>query len=99
MGAIQTIARPGAKAKGQAKPVAATTPAPIDQILMADCISAMRSLPAKSVDMVFADPPYNLQLGGELFRPDGSHVDAVTDDWDKFDTLDRKSTRLNSSHH
>jgi modification methylase len=87
MGAIQTIARPGAKAKGQAKPIAATTPAPIDQILMADCISAMRSLPAKSVDMVFADPPYNLQLGGELFRPDGSHVDAVTDDWDKFDTF------------
>ena len=60
---------------------------PLDQILMSDCIAAMRALPAKSVDMIFADPPYNLQLGGELFRPDGSHVDAVTDDWDKFDSL------------
>ncbi|MDR2858441.1 MAG: site-specific DNA-methyltransferase [Novosphingobium sp.] len=47
----------------------------------------MRSLPAASVDMVFADPPYNLQLGGDLNRPDGSHVDAVTDDWDKFDSF------------
>jgi modification methylase len=60
---------------------------PLDRILIGDCIAAMRALPAKSVDMVFADPPYNLQLGGELFRPDGSHVDAVTDDWDKFDSL------------
>jgi DNA modification methylase len=37
--------------------------------------------------MIFADPPYNLQLGGDLNRPDGSHVDAVTDDWDKFDSF------------
>lgn len=60
---------------------------PLDTILMQDCIAAMRTLPAGSIDCVFADPPYNLQLGGELFRPDGSHVDAVTDDWDKFDTF------------
>ncbi|EZP50931.1 MULTISPECIES: site-specific DNA-methyltransferase [Sphingomonas] len=60
---------------------------PLDTIVRGDCIAAMRALPDKSVDMVFADPPYNLQLGGELFRPDGSHVDAVTDDWDKFDTF------------
>ena len=60
---------------------------PLDTIVRGDCIAAMRALPAKSVDMIFADPPYNLQLGGELFRPDGSHVDAVTDDWDKFDSL------------
>jgi modification methylase len=60
---------------------------PVDQIVMGDCIAAMRALPAKSVDLIFADPPYNLQLGGELFRPDGSHVDAVTDAWDKFDSL------------
>ena len=60
---------------------------PLDQILMGDCIETMRSLPAKSVDLIFADPPYNLQLGGDLNRPDGSHVDAVTDDWDKFDSL------------
>ncbi|HWU72086.1 MAG TPA: site-specific DNA-methyltransferase [Sphingomonas sp.] len=60
---------------------------PLDRILMGDCIEAMRALPAKSVDLIFADPPYNLQLGGDLSRPDGSHVDAVTDDWDKFDSL------------
>ncbi|MFK3888222.1 site-specific DNA-methyltransferase [Sphingomonas sp. NPDC079357] len=60
---------------------------PLDQILRGDCIAQMKALPAKSVDMIFADPPYNLQLGGELFRPDGSHVDAVTDEWDKFDTF------------
>ncbi|MCW4462623.1 DNA methyltransferase [Sphingomonas sp. BT-65] len=47
----------------------------------------MRALPAASIDMIFADPPYNLQLGGDLNRPDGSFVDAVTDDWDKFDSL------------
>src|SRR3546814_1489352 len=55
--------------------------------LRGDCIAMMKALPAKSVDMIFADPPYNLQLGGDLHRPDGSHVDAVTDDWDKFDTF------------
>ncbi len=60
---------------------------PLDEILMGDCIAQMRALPDRSIDMIFADPPYNLQLGGELFRPDGSHVDAVTDDWDKFDTF------------
>ena len=60
---------------------------PLGQILPGDCIAAMRSLPSASVDMVFADPPYNLQLGGNLSRPDGSHVDAVTDDWDKFDSF------------
>lgn len=60
---------------------------PLDQIIRSDCIAAMRALPPKSVDMIFADPPYNLQLGGDLSRPDGSHVDAVTDAWDKFDSL------------
>ena len=79
MGAIATIARRGATVE---------TPAlPLDRILRGDCIARMRALPAKSVDMIFADPPYNLQLGGELHRPDGSHVDAVTDDWDKFESL------------
>ena len=60
---------------------------PLGQILVGDCIEAMRSLPDASVDLVFADPPYNLQLGGDLNRPDGSHVDAVTDDWDHFDSF------------
>ncbi|MFC4294804.1 site-specific DNA-methyltransferase [Novosphingobium tardum] len=60
---------------------------PLGRILEGDCIAAMRGLPTASVDMVFADPPYNLQLGGDLNRPDGSHVDAVTDAWDKFDSF------------
>ncbi|MBX9897244.1 MAG: site-specific DNA-methyltransferase [Qipengyuania sp.] len=57
---------------------------PLGQILPGDCVAAMRALPDVSVDLVFADPPYNLQLGGDLNRPDGSHVDAVTDHWDRF---------------
>ena len=60
---------------------------PFDEILQGDCIAEMASLPDKSVDMIFADPPYNLQLGGELFRPEGGKVDACDDDWDKFDSL------------
>ena len=60
---------------------------PLGQILPGDCITAMRSIPDASVDMVFADPPYNLQLGGDLDRPDGSRVDAVNDHWDKFDSF------------
>ena len=60
---------------------------PLDSIIQQDCIEAMRALPAASIDMIFADPPYNLQLGGDLNRPDGSLVDAVNDEWDKFDSL------------
>ena len=58
-----------------------------DRIITGDCIAAMRALPSASVDCVFADPPYNLQLGGDLHRPDGSRVDAVDDAWDRFDSL------------
>jgi len=57
------------------------------RILVGDCIAGMAKLPAASVDLVFADPPYNLQLASDLKRPDDSHVDAVTDDWDKFDSF------------
>ena len=60
---------------------------PFDEIMQGDCIAEMAKLPAKSVDLIFADPPYNLQLGGDLFRPEGGRVDAVDDDWDKFDSL------------
>ena len=55
-----------------------------DQIIIGDCIEQLAKLPEKSVDLVFADPPYNLQLGGDLLRPDNSKVDAVDDDWDRF---------------
>ena len=58
---------------------------PKDKILKGDCIELMNSLPEKSVDVIFADPPYNMQLKGELHRPDNSHVDAVNDSWDQFD--------------
>ena len=57
---------------------------PLDQILLGDSIAMMRMLPPASVHCVFADPPYNLQLRGELRRPDDSLVDGVDDDWDRF---------------
>jgi len=57
---------------------------PLDDILIGDCIASLEKLPPESVDVVFADPPYNLQLEGALTRPDQSIVDAVDDDWDKF---------------
>ncbi|KZD12865.1 site-specific DNA-methyltransferase [Oceanibaculum pacificum] len=58
---------------------------PLDQILVGDCIDLMNRLPERSVDLVFADPPYNLQLGGDLLRPNNSRVDGVDDAWDRFD--------------
>ena len=57
------------------------------RILVGDCIAEMAKLTAGSVDLVFADPPYNLQLQGDLKRPDDSKVDAVDDDWDKFSSF------------
>ncbi|WP_205481832.1 site-specific DNA-methyltransferase [Sphingomonas arenae] len=75
---------------GRARPTGKRLPKrelPLDQILMGDCIAEMAKLPDRSVDMIFADPPYNLQLGGDLFRPEGGRVDAVDDAWDKFDSL------------
>ena len=57
------------------------------EIHLGDCLEVLRSLPDRSVDLVFADPPYNLQLGGDLHRPDNSKVDAVDDAWDRFDSF------------
>jgi len=59
-------------------------PLPINQILHGDCIETLKSLPENSVDCIFADPPYNLQLRNDLYRPDRSKVDAVNDGWDQF---------------
>ena len=70
--------------KPRARAAAAAPKLPLGQILPGDSVAAMRALPDACVDLVFADPPYNLQLGGDLNRPDGSHVDAVTDHWDCF---------------
>ncbi len=60
---------------------------PTDTIINGECAKEMRKLPAESIDCIFADPPYNLQLGGDLHRPNNSKVDAVNDDWDQFDSL------------
>ena len=59
----------------------------LDQILVGDCIEKMRALPAGCADLIFADPPYNMQLRGELHRPDQSKVDAVDDHWDQFESF------------
>ncbi|HEY1095620.1 MAG TPA: site-specific DNA-methyltransferase [Alphaproteobacteria bacterium] len=58
-----------------------------DVIHQGNCIEVMRTLPDRSVDLIFADPPYNLQLGGDLARPDNSMVDAVDDAWDQFESF------------
>lgn len=62
---------------------------PLNQILQGDCIDVLNSLPEKSVDLIFADPPYNLQLKNDLFRPDLSKVDAVNNGWDKFSSFSK----------
>ena len=62
----------------------ATAQLPLNTILDGDCIEMMLSLPENSIDLIFADPPYNLQLKGDLHRPDNSKVDAVDDAWDQF---------------
>ncbi|WP_136683368.1 site-specific DNA-methyltransferase [Falsirhodobacter xinxiangensis] len=67
-----------------AKTTAKVATLPLDEILAGDCIERMNALPEASVDLIFADPPYNLQLKGELHRPDNSRVDAVDDHWDQF---------------
>ena len=58
-----------------------------NQIIQGDCVEVMDSMPAESVDLIFADPPYNLQLRNELHRPNMTKVDAVTDKWDHFDSF------------
>src|SRR5689334_15413709 len=60
----------------------------LDRVLEGDCIELMQRLPEGCCDLVFADPPYNLQLEGELRRPDNSRVDAVDDAWDQFATFE-----------
>ncbi len=56
----------------------------LDRVIVGDCLEQLSKLPTASVDLVFADPPYNLQLDGDLLRPNNTRVDAVDDDWDKF---------------
>jgi DNA modification methylase len=62
---------------------------PLDTIIHGDCIEELPKLPEKSIDLIFADPPYNLQLGGELWRPNLTLVDAVDDQWDRFSSFEQ----------
>ncbi len=75
-----------ARAQERARRATKTMP-PLDRIIEGDCITAMAKMPDKSVDMIFADPPYNLQLGGDLLRPEGGKVDACDDEWDRFESF------------
>ena len=59
----------------------------LNKITLGDNLEILEKLPPKSVDLIFADPPYNLQLKNDLYRPNQSKVDGVFDEWDKFDSL------------
>jgi modification methylase len=65
----------------------ARTGLPINRVLVGDCLEELAQLPAASVDLIFADPPYNLQLERDLLRPNNTKVDGVDDDWDKFSSF------------
>ena len=70
------------------KSVNSKNPSWLNSIIKGDCVAALEKLPENSVDVIFADPPYNLQLDGDLHRPDQSKVDAVDDHWDQFATFE-----------
>src|SRR6187431_3379758 len=79
------VSRRGASSRAPRGHFELPPPAPHSaRVIVGDCVAEMARLPADSVDLVFADPPYNLQLQRDLKRPDDSKVDAVDDDWDQF---------------
>ena len=63
-----------------------------NNILHGNCLKILESIPDKSIDLIFADPPYNLQLKDTLHRPDQTAVEAVTEEWDKFDNYSAYDT-------
>ena len=63
------------------------TSLPLDQIIQGDSLEVLKTLPEKSIDLIFADPPYNLQLQNDLWRPNMTLVDAVNEEWDHFESL------------
>ncbi|MCB4770549.1 site-specific DNA-methyltransferase [Ancylobacter sp. Lp-2] len=85
--AVEALPRLASRSVPRASRAASADALPLNTILNGDCIAELSRLPAKSVDLVFADPPYNLQLQGELKRPDESRVDAVDDAWDQFESF------------
>lgn len=77
--------------RGASAPKTVSRPIPVIEtgsVLVGDCLAELKKLPDRSVDLVFADPPYNLQLDGELLRPNNTRVDGVDDDWDKFSSFE-----------
>ncbi len=60
----------------------------LNKVIKGDCIKELKNIPDNSIDLIFADPPYNLQLQGDLYRPNQSKVSAVNDEWDKFASFD-----------
>jgi len=79
--------RKNTRPKSTTKSASKATTLSLDTVMVGDCIELMNSMPAESVDLVFADPPYNLQLEQTLRRPDNSKVDAVDNHWDQFDSF------------
>lgn len=64
----------------------------LNKIILGDCITELKKIPDNSIDLIFADPPYNLQLNGELFRPNQTKVNAVNDEWDKYESFEHYDT-------
>jgi modification methylase len=82
------VSRRGASVRAPRINFESTKSAASARVIVGDCVAELEKLPASCVDLVFADPPYNLQLQGDLKRPDDSRVDAVDDAWDKFASFD-----------
>jgi len=80
------MSSPKAK-KSTVKKQTKTNAPEINKITKGDCVEVLRATPKGSIDMIFADPPYNLQLGGDLHRPNNTKVDACDDHWDQFESL------------
>lgn len=58
----------------------------IDTIIEGDCLDILPTIPSESVDLVFADPPYNMRVEGSINRPEGGQFTSVNDEWDRFDS-------------
>ncbi len=82
---LRSVSSPAAEARGRS--VKSSAPMPENRVLPGDCIEVMRTLPDQCADLIFADPPYNLQLERELLRPNNTRVDGVHHAWDKFASL------------
>jgi modification methylase len=82
---LRSVSSTAAETRGRS--VKSSAPLPENRVLQGDCIDVMRTLPDQCADLIFADPPYNLQLGGELLRPNNTRVDGVSQDWDRFSSF------------